>query len=177
MTSLEGAKVISDAGTTSKGKELVLSVVRQTLSDTHAREQSETLMSDREVSAHTNTNTDLLAQIQKLQQELAQTKAENIVFKAQVEERSSSSTSVKTQLEQLKGEIENMRTSLILKLNSIQTSQMNSTDDIASMTDSHSQLANYSLELDFIQGQIFSLQTQVQYSDAYMKTHFVHSKI
>ena len=66
VTSLEGAKVISDAGTTSKGKELVLSVVRKTPSDTHAREQSETLMSGREVSAHTNTNTDLLAQIQNL---------------------------------------------------------------------------------------------------------------
>ena len=172
VTSLEGAKVIYAAGTTSKGKELVLSVVRKTPSDTHAREQSETLMSGREVSAHTNTNIVLLAQIQQLQHELTQTKAENIVFKAQVEERSSSSTSVKTQLTQLKDEIENIRISLIPKLNSIETSQMNSADDIANMTDSHSQLANYSLQLDFIQGQVFSLQTQVQHSDAYMKTHF-----
>ena len=82
VTSLEGAKVISDAGTTSKGKELVLSVVRKKTSDTHAREQSETLTNGREVSAPTNTNTNILAQIQILQQELAQTKAENIVFKA-----------------------------------------------------------------------------------------------
>ena len=161
MTSLKGAKVISDAGTTSKENELVLSVVRKIPSDTHAREQSETLMSGREVSAHTDTNTDLLAQIQKMQQELAQTKYENIVFKAQVEERSSSSTSIKTQMEQLKDEIENMRISLIPKLNSIQTSQMNFANDIASMTDSRSQLANYSLQLGFIQGQVFSLQTQV----------------
>ena len=65
-----------------------------------------------------------------------------------------------------------MRISLIPKLNSIQTSQINSANDIASMTDSHSQLANYSIQLDFIQGQIFSLQTQVPHSDAYMKTHF-----
>ena len=161
VTSLEWAKVISDAGTTSKGKELVLSVVRKTPSDTHAREQSETLMSGREVSAHTDTNTDLLAQIQKLQQELAQTKPENIVYKEQVEERSSSSTSVKTQLTQLNDKIENMRISLIPRLNTIETSQMNSANDIASMTDSHSQLAKYSLQLDFIQGQVFSLQTQV----------------
>ena len=157
MTSLEGAKVISNTGTTSKGKELVLSVVRKTPSDTRAREQNETFMSGREVSAHTNTNTDLLAQIQKLQHELAQTKAENIFFKAQVEERSSSSTSVKTQLTQLKDEIENIRISLIPKLNSIETTQMNSANDIASMTYSHSQLANYSLQSDFIQGQVFSL--------------------
>ena len=80
--------------------------VRQTQSETHARELSETLMSDHQVSAHTDTNTFLMAQIQQLQHELAQTKAENIVFKAQVEERSSSSTSVKTQLEQLKDEIQ-----------------------------------------------------------------------
>ena len=136
--------VISAAGTSgnqSKGKELVLSEVRKILSETHTHEQSETHLSDREVSAHTDTNTLLLAQIQALQQELAQIKAENIVFKAQVDERSSSSTSVKTQLIQLKDEIENIRTSLILRLNSLQTTQMNTADDISSMTDSHFQLA------------------------------------
>ena len=52
LTSLEGARVISAAGT-SKGKELVMSDVRQTLSETDARELSDTLLSDHQVSAHT----------------------------------------------------------------------------------------------------------------------------
>ena len=164
MSPLEGAMVIYVAGTSnkqSKGKELVLIGVRQTPSDTQAREKSETLMSGREVSAHTDTNNVLLAQIQALQQELAQTKAENFVFKAQVDERCSFSTSVNTQLTQLKDEIENIRIILIPRWNSIQTTQMNSSDDIASMTDSHYQLANYSMQLSFIQGQLFNLQTNV----------------
>ena len=79
MTSLEGAKVISVAGTL-KGKELVRSDVRKTLSETDARELSDTLLSDHQVSAHTDiytSNTDLITQIQKLQQELAHIKAEN----------------------------------------------------------------------------------------------------
>ena len=74
-----------------------MSDVRLNMSDTAAREHSETLLSDRQLSAHTDTytsNTDLLKQIKKLQEELAQTKAENQIYKAQVEERSSSSTSV-----------------------------------------------------------------------------------
>ena len=79
LTSLEGARVISIAGT-SQTQELVRSDVRQIQSETVARELSDTLLSDHQVSAHTDTytsNTDLMAQIQKLQQELAQTKAEN----------------------------------------------------------------------------------------------------
>ena len=103
LTSLERARVISVAGT-SISKELVMSDVSLNLSETAAREQSETLLSDRQLSAHTDTytiNTELLAQIKQLQQELAQTKAENQIYKAQVEERSSSSTSVKNQLTQL----------------------------------------------------------------------------
>ena len=51
-----------------------MSDVRLNLSETDAREQSETLLSDRELSAHTDTytlNTDLLEQIKKLQEELA----------------------------------------------------------------------------------------------------------
>ena len=44
------------------------------------------------------------------------------------------------------------------------------------MTDSHSQHANYSRQLDFIQHQLFSLQTQVQHIDVYMKTHFQQVK-
>ena len=125
------------------------------------------------MSAHTDTytsNTDLMTQIQKLQRELAQTKDENKIYKAQVEERSSSSTSVKNQLTQLTNEVVNIRVSLIPRLNSIQATQMNTTDDITSTTDS--QLANYSLQLDFIQGQLFNLQTQANHSDAYMKTYF-----
>ena len=142
--------MISVAGTT-KGKELVMTDVRQTLSEIDARELSDTLLSDHQVSAHTDTytsNTDLIAQIQKLQQELAQTKAENQIYKAQVEERSSSSTSVQNQLTQLTNKVENIRVSLIPRLNSIQATQMNQADDIASTTDSHAQLANYSLQLD-----------------------------
>ena len=160
LTSLEGARVISLAGTSSQ-QELLMSVVRLNLSDTDAREQSETLLSDRQLSAHTYTytsNTDLLEQIKKLQEELAQTKAENQMFKAQVEERSSSSTSVQNQLNQLKNEPENIRVSLIPRLNSIQETQMNQAEDIASTIDSHAQLANYSLQMDYLQGKIFTLQ-------------------
>ena len=174
LTSLEGARVISVAGT-SKGKELERSDVSLNMSEIDAREQSETFLSNRQLSAHTDTytpNTDLLAQIKQLQHELAQTKAENQIYKAQVEERSSSSTSVQNQLKHLTNEVENIRVSLIPNLNSIQATQMNQADDIASTTDSHAQLANYSLQMDYLQGQIFTLQTQVNHSDDYIKTHF-----
>ena len=100
LTSLEGARVISVAGT-SISKELVRSDVSLNLSETVAREPSEILLSDHQVSAHTDTytpNTGLIAQIQKLQQELTQTKAENQIYKGQVEERSSSSTFIQNQL-------------------------------------------------------------------------------
>ena len=73
LTSLEGARVIFIAGTSSQ-QELVMSDVSLNLSETSAREQSETLLSDRQLSAHTDTytpNTDLLEQIKKLQEELA----------------------------------------------------------------------------------------------------------
>ena len=125
-----------------------MSDVRLNLSETDAREQSEKLLSDRELSAHTDTytlNTDLLEQIKKLQAELAQTKAENQIYKAHVEERSSSSTSVQNQLNQLKNEVENFRVILIPKLNAIQEIQMNQVEDIANTIESHAQLANYSL--------------------------------
>ena len=45
-------------------------------------------------------------------------------------------------------------------------------EDIASMTYSHAELANYSLQLDFIQGQLFNIQNQVNHNDAYMRTYF-----
>ena len=147
LTSLEGARVISLVGTSSQ-QELVMSDVRINLSETDAREHSETLLSDRELSAHTDTytpNTNLLEQIRKLQEELAQTKAKNQIYKAQVEERSSFSTSVQNQLNQLKNEVENFRISLIPRLNSIQEIQINQAEDIANTVDSHAQLANYSL--------------------------------
>ena len=60
MTSHEGDMVILLAGTfgtQTVGRELIVSEVRQTLSETHARKEIETLLSDREVSAHTGTNT------------------------------------------------------------------------------------------------------------------------
>ena len=62
--------------------------------------------------------------------------------------------------------------SLIPRLNSIPGTQMIHAEDIANMTDSHDELANYSLQLDYIQRQIFTLQNQVNHSDVYMKTHF-----
>ena len=130
-----------------------MSDVRLNLSETAARDHSEILLSDHQLSAHTDTytpNTELLAQIKKLQQELAQTKAENQMYKAQVEERSSSSTSVQNQLTQLTNEVENIRVSLIPRLNSIQGTQMIQAEDIANMTDSHAEMANYSLYLDYI---------------------------
>ena len=128
------------------------------LSETVAREQSETLLSDHHLSAHTNTytpNTNLLAQIKQLQQEPAQTKAENQLYKAQVEERTSSSTSVQNQLRQLINEVENIRVSLIPRLNSIQATQMNQSDDIACISDSHDQLANYYLQVGLYSGSNF----------------------
>ena len=127
------------------------------------------------MSAHTDTytiNTFLMAQIQQLQQELAQKKGEKFIYKAQVEERSSFSTSVQNQLTQLTNKVENIRVTLIPKLNSIQATLLNTDDDIARMTDSYTQLENYSLQLDFMQGQLFNLQTKTGHNDSYMKTHF-----
>ena len=66
LTSLEGARVISVAST-SISKELVRSDVSLNLSETVAHEQSETRLSEHQLSAHTDTytsNTDLLTQIQ-----------------------------------------------------------------------------------------------------------------
>ena len=157
LTFLEGAMMISHVGTsgnTSTGRELILSDVRQTTSNTLARKESETLLSDCEVSAYIDTNTILLAQIAALQQELETTKAENVKFKAQVVERSSSSTSVNIQLVQLKEEIQNIRTSFIPKMNSIQTSQLNDDADIAILTDSQSLISDNDIQLALLSGQM-----------------------
>ena len=165
---LEGAMVISTAGTSQNktaGKELVLIDVSQTLSETHAREESETLLSDRDVSADIDTKTALLAQLKALQQELERTKAENIKFKAQVNERSSSSTSVNTQLIQLMEELQNIRTSMILRFNSIQTSQQQDSKDISHLTDSQSQYSDSILQIASISEQVNTLQTQMFEAD------------
>ena len=77
LTSLEGARVISVA-CISQSQELVRSDVRQIQTKIVARELSDTLLSDYQASAHIDTytlNIDPIAQIQKLQQELAQNKS------------------------------------------------------------------------------------------------------
>ena len=72
----------------------------------------------------------------------------------------------------LKDELEYIRLSMIPRLNSIQDVQMNQADDIASISDAHAQLANYSLQMDYLQGQIFTLQNQLRHTTADMKNHF-----
>ena len=49
---------------------------------------------------------------------------------------------------------------------------MNQAEDIANTINSHAQLANYSLQMDYLQGQIFTLQNQSAHTDADMKIHF-----
>ena len=49
---------------------------------------------------------------------------------------------------------------------------MNQAEDIANTIDSHAQLANYSLQMDYLQGKIFTLQTQLSHTDIFMKTDF-----
>ena len=134
---LKEATVISFAGTTSKGKELVMSAVRQTLlSETQACEASETLMSETQVSAHTDTNTALLLQLDAMKKQLEATQAENVKLKAQVVEQSSSSTSVQRQLADIKDELDALKLNIIPKINSVQDSQMKTSEDIHSLTDS-----------------------------------------
>ena len=61
--------------------------MRQTqLSETQAREASDTPMSETQVSAHTDTNTALLQQLTAMKQQLEATQAENVRLKAQVVE-------------------------------------------------------------------------------------------
>ena len=59
LTSLEEARVSFNAGTDQKGanRQLMLSDKSQTLSETHAREMSDTLTREIQVSAHTDTYT------------------------------------------------------------------------------------------------------------------------
>ena len=114
-----------------------MSDVRQTLlSETQAREVSETLMSDSQVSAHTDTNTALLQQLNAMKQQLEATQAENVRLKAQVVEQSSSSTSVQRQLADIKDELDALKLNIIPKINSVQDSQLKTSEDIHSLTDS-----------------------------------------
>ena len=68
MTSTTGAMVIFNAGTADTGaiKELVLSDVRQTLSDTPSREESDTPVREIEGSAHTDINTNVTQSVVKI---------------------------------------------------------------------------------------------------------------
>ncbi|KAK1359672.1 hypothetical protein POM88_044146 [Heracleum sosnowskyi] len=96
MTSLEGARVIFHAGTSSENMDRRL-VVRDE-SQTQARELSETSLREIEVSAHTDTNTALFFnQLADLQRKLQETQAENNLLKAQVVAQSS--TYVSNQLD------------------------------------------------------------------------------
>ena len=49
---------------------------------------------------------------------------------------------------------------------------MHQADDSANTLDSHAQLENYCLQMDYLQGQIFTLQDQLAHTDADMKIHF-----
>ena len=81
----------------------MLSDKSQTLSETHAREMSDTLTREIQVSAHTDTYTAMqLAHIADLQEHLFKTQDDKEILQAQVVERSSSSTSVNNQLGLLK---------------------------------------------------------------------------
>ena len=100
--------MISFAGTSDDRStwKLVLRDESKTLSDTQAHELSETHTSESHERAltdtyrltHTQSTSDLLAQLQALQTQLLETQAENKQLKAQVSKRSSSSTSVNNQL-------------------------------------------------------------------------------
>ncbi|KAK1364988.1 hypothetical protein POM88_040549 [Heracleum sosnowskyi] len=155
MTSLEGARVISIAGTQSDNleRQLVIRDQNQTESDTQARELSETPLREIEVSAHTDTNTAyLLAQIAALQKQLQETQAEKEILKAQVVERSSSSTSVTNQLGLIKDDIESLKTTLLPKINAVQQSQVLLASDVSDRTTSTiDQFAAITAQVDFIQ--------------------------
>ncbi|KAK1389145.1 hypothetical protein POM88_017323 [Heracleum sosnowskyi] len=155
LTSLEGARVISIAGTQADNleRQLVIRDQNQTESDTQARELSETPLREIEVSAHTDTNTaSLLAQIAALQKQLQETQAEKEILKAQVVERSSSSTSVTNQLGLIKDDIESLKTTLLPKINDVQQSQVLLASDVFDLTTSNvDQFAAITSQVDFIQ--------------------------
>ena len=153
-----------------------MSDVSLNLRETVAREQSETLLSDRRAkcthrhihskhwSPGTNQKTARETGTEKgWESNLQSTSGGTVFFFPPLYRISSISWRMK------------WRTSgfiLIPRLNSIQETQMNQTDDIASTLYSHAQLANYCLQMDYLQGQIFTLQDQLAHTDADMKIHF-----
>ncbi|KAK1387455.1 hypothetical protein POM88_015633 [Heracleum sosnowskyi] len=159
LTSLEGARVISFAGTENLDIQLVVRDERQTPSDTQARELSETPLREIEVSAHTDTNTALLLnQLAALQKQLQETQAENNLLKTQMVAQSS--TSVSNQLGTIKDDLEGLKSTLLPKLNSIQQSQVLVASDISDLTTSNAQISESVKEIAAISTKVnFILQT------------------
>ncbi|KAK1356366.1 hypothetical protein POM88_049622 [Heracleum sosnowskyi] len=160
LTSFEGARVIFHAGTSTENldRQLVVRDVSQTQSDTQARELSETPLREIEVSAHTDTNTALLNQLADLQRKLQETQAENNLLKAQVVAQSS--TSVSNQLGTVKDDLQGFKNNLILRLNSIQQSQVLVASDISDLTTSNAQISESVKEIASISTKVdFILQT------------------
>ncbi|KAK1400955.1 hypothetical protein POM88_000560 [Heracleum sosnowskyi] len=160
LTSLEGARVIFHAGTSSENleRQLVVRDMSQTPSDTQARELSETPLRAIEVSAHTDINTALLKQLADLQRKLQDTQAENTLLKAQVVAQST--TSVSNQLGTVKYDLEGLKNTLLPKLNSIQQSQVLVASDISELTTSNAQISESVKEIAAISTKVdFILQT------------------
>ncbi|KAK1394240.1 hypothetical protein POM88_013296 [Heracleum sosnowskyi] len=160
LTSLEGARVIFPAGTSTENldRQLVVRDMNQTPSETQARELSETPLRAIEVSAHTDTNTALLNQLVDLQRKLQETQAENNLLKAQVVAQST--TSVSNQLGTVKDDLEGLKNNLLPKLNSIQQSQVLVASDISDLTTSNAQISESVKEIASISTKVdFILQT------------------
>ncbi|KAK1397586.1 hypothetical protein POM88_007449 [Heracleum sosnowskyi] len=160
LTSLEGARVIFTAGTSTENldRQLVVRDMNQTPSETQARELSETPLRAIEVSAHTDTNTALLNQLADLQRKLQETQAENNLLKAQVVAQST--TSVSNQLGTVKDDLEGLKNNLLPRLNSIQQSQVLVASDISDLTTSNAQISESVKEIAAISTKVdFILQT------------------
>ncbi|KAK1397204.1 hypothetical protein POM88_007067 [Heracleum sosnowskyi] len=161
LTSLEGARVIFHASTSTENldRQLVVRDMSQIQSDTQARELSETPLRAIEVSAHTDTNTAfLLNQLDDLQKKLRETQAENNLLKAQVVAQSS--TSVSNQLGTVKDDLQGLKNNLLPRLNSIQQSQVLVASDISDLTTSNAQISESVKEIASISTKVdFILQT------------------
>ncbi|KAK1380704.1 hypothetical protein POM88_027448 [Heracleum sosnowskyi] len=160
LTSLEGARVIFTAGTSTENldRQLVVRDMSQTPSETQARELSETPLRAIEVSAHTDTNTALLKQLADLQKKLQETQAENTILKAQVVAQST--TSVSNQMGTVKDDLQGLKDNLLPKLNSIQQSQVLVASDISDLTMSNAQISESVREIAAISTKVdFILQT------------------
>ena len=143
---------------------LVLSDVRQTQSETPARELSDKQLSVSEERAPTDTyslthtldQSALLAQIASLQAQLQQVQAEKTILQAQVAERSSSSTSVNNQLQILQADIQGLKSVVVPKLNSLQESQNQSSSTVLDCFNQVNSLETriVNLEEDLVEDQI-----------------------